>query len=182
MADWISLTLAALGATETSTNRAALAEWAQSEGMPASANNPLAATDPLPGSTAINSKGVQAYASIGDAATLYARKFGTLTYDAIGFALKTGNDLNEIFTAINQSPWCRGCQGGRYPVIMWEQLHGTAPAPPSQTAPVQAPMVNLPQNSLTRSWAQLMRTLAVDAPRQLREAKTARARIRRAVR
>ncbi len=99
MADWISLTLSALKATETSTNRAALAEWAQSEGMPASANNPLAATDVLPGSTTINSKGVQAYASIGDAATLYARKFGTLTYDAIGFALKAGNDLNEIFTA-----------------------------------------------------------------------------------
>lgn len=63
-------------------------------------------------------------------------------------------------------------------------------ANPSTTGPTQpiGPLSgtsthpNLPVNGLTRSWAQLMRTLAIEGPRTLREAKKARVRMRRAVR
>ncbi len=182
MADWISLTLADGGWPDTSTNRVALEQWALSEGMPVSANNPLAASDQITGWRPTPGYSEPTYPSVEDAAALYARKFQTLTYDAIGFALNAGDDLNEIFTAINESPWCSGCQGGNYPIGIYQQLHGGAGGPPVQQARNVAAAVNLPSNTMTRAWAQLMRTLAVDAPRQLREAKTARARIRKAVR
>ena len=182
MADWITLTLSDLGAPETSTNRAALEEWAQSEGMPASANNPLAATDRLTGSTDFNSSGVQNYSSIDVAASLYARKFQTLTYDAIGFALRKGDDLNIIYDAINQSPWCGGCQGGHYPIVMYQQLHGGAGAPPVQQQEASGTGPGSSTHQVDLAWTRLMRTLAVAGPHHLDRVAAARARIRNSVR
>jgi hypothetical protein len=182
VADWITLTLSDLGAPDTSTNRAALQEWAESEGMPASANNPLAASDKIAGWTPTPGFSEPTYPSIEAAASLYASKFQTLTYDAIGFALREGNDLNTIYEAINQSPWCSGCQGGHYPIVIYQQLFGGAGAPPVQQQRPAGTGVATSTHQVDRAWTRLMRTLAITAPQQLAKVAAARTRIRNSVR
>lgn len=56
----------------------------------------------------------------------------------------------------------------------------TGPQPPA--GPLSGGAVNLPSVPMTRAWTQLMQTLAITAPKSLREARAARARMRRAVR
>jgi len=167
MADWVSLTLQYLGATETSTNRVALEEWAQSEGMPASAHNPLAASDHISGWQPTPGYSEPTYPSDDAAARLYATKFQSAQYVKIGFTLELGNDLNAIYDAINQSPWCSGCQGGHYPIVIYNTLHGTTTpvAPPRSTAPGGAAA------SLTasghRGYADLRNSVSRHLPTQL---------------
>ncbi len=77
-------------------------------------------------------------------------------------------------------PWTTFTDGAYFQYLQNPATTG----PPSGAGPLSssAAKVNLPTNSMTKAWSQLMRTLAVTAPRQLREAEHARARIRRAVR
>ncbi len=139
-------------------------------------NNPLNTTEPWPGATTFNSAGVKNYPtpSAGTGATVDTLENGS--YPNILAALHSGNPFtyrNQQAVADQITVW------GTPSFAAWYLKYGgTAQSGPLST-PAQA---NLPTNSMTRAWAQLMRTLAVDAPRQLREAKTARARIRRAVR
>lgn len=124
VAEWITLTLDNLKAPHTPTNIVALEDWALSEGMPADSNNPLAASDQIEGAKPTPGFSEPSYPSAKAAAALYAKKLTSPTYEAIGFSLISGQDLNIIYTNINRSPWCQGCQGGDYPIVLYRQLYG----------------------------------------------------------
>lgn len=185
MATWEDMLLTKLGAPLSSTNRTALAEWSQSEGMPASANNPLAAEDRISGWKPTPGFSAPTYPSLDAATTLYADKLRSITYAAIGIDLQLGENLNVIYDAINSSPWCAGCQGGHYPIVLYTTLHGgTAPSqpPPHSTAATAGGAGAAGTYQFEQAWGRLTRTLAVTVPHRLRLSAAARARIEKAVR
>ena len=125
--------LGSLGAAPTLTNLEFFNLWASSEGVAATANNPLAITDPtnqFPHSGVVASNGgdpVYAFptAAIGGQALASFLKSG---YPGVVSAVKAGNSLSAMWQAVNQSGWCRGCQGGKYPVAVYQAIGGNAPA------------------------------------------------------
>ena len=78
------------------------------------------------------------------------------------------------------TPWSTYKDGSYLQFMTNPSTTGPQPSPGPFSGQTSHP--NLPSNAMTKAWMQLMRTLAIDAPRSLREAKTARARMRRAVR
>lgn len=121
-----------LGIKPNNTNLQFLNLWARSEGVAATNNNPLAITDPNnrwqhSGIIAPNN-GFPVYAfpteQIGVQATASFLQAG---YGNVIQALRT-NDLGAMFASVNGSGWCRGCQGGKYPVAVANALGGNAPA------------------------------------------------------
>jgi hypothetical protein len=151
VADWRHYLLRDLTAPESAENLEVLREWAASEGMSPSYHNPLATTLALAGSRSINSVGVQAYSSDAVGAEALAQTLrGRREYAGIIHGLRSNLGLPYLWAAINRTEWCRGCQGGRYPVALYEAIHlrggvvaGTVPAaPPSPgaiTGSVSAP-------------------------------------------
>ena len=125
---WEVALLDAIGAPQSVDNVGALALWAQSEGVPADCNNPLAASDVPSGARADCSGSAAGYPSLDFAVNVYAAKFGTQDYEAIGKALKDDAGYQAIYEAINASPWCKGCQGGHYPEALYADL-GTLATP-----------------------------------------------------
>lgn len=110
---WEYALLGQIHAPTTHTNLVALNYWAASEGTPASQNNWLALGDSS-SSTATHAtmdQGVQA-----TAAQLLSSSYG---YPQIVRALRQGNSLPAIWGAINASGWCSGCQGGKYPTVLY---------------------------------------------------------------
>ena len=180
---WITLTLTGLHAPVNDVNEQALLAWAASEGMPASANNPLAASDKIKGWTATPGFSEPSYPSPQAAADLYVVKLLSSAYADIGIALKQGANLQSIWTAINKSPWCTACQGGTYPAVLWNEIKagGSASGP---TAPPHSTGGGgvLDTRQVGTAWARLMRTLAITAPSQLNRVRQARGRILKAVR
>ena len=86
-------------------------------------------SDTPAGATAGCSGNAAGYTSLTQAVQVYAAKLGSVLYEAIGQALVSDAGLTAIWTAINASPWCQGCQGGHYP----EALYGALGTPPDQT-------------------------------------------------
>jgi peptidoglycan hydrolase-like protein with peptidoglycan-binding domain len=115
-----------LGAPHTEVNLTALDLWARSEGMPAGDNNPFATTQDGYGGVAVNSVGVKRYPTVNDgaAATVHTMRNGH--YQAVLEAIAHGTDLHAIYRAINESPWCGGCQHGHYPIAIYEHLAASA--------------------------------------------------------
>jgi len=183
IAAWITLTLTGLGAPVNAVNEQALLAWAASEGMPASSNNPLAASDQIAGATPTPGFSEPSYPSPQAAADLYVAKLTSPAYADIGDALVQGTNLQSIWTAINLSPWCSGCQGGTYPAVLWNEIKaaGSAPGP---TAPPHSTGGGgvLDTTQVGTSWARLMRSLAITAPQQVNRVRRARGRIEKAVR
>lgn len=182
VAAWITLTLKQLGAPTNDLNVQALLAWAASEGMPASANNPLAASDQIAGAKPTPGYSEPTYPSAQAAATLYVAKLTSATYANVGDALRQGTSLQSIWFAINQSPWCAGCQAGHYPAVLWNEVK----APGSTQAPVTAPHTTgaaqgIDSRQVGAAWSKLMRTLAITAPDEIRRVRAARGRIRKAV-
>ena len=105
--------------------------WAQSEGMAATTNNPLAITDPsnsYPHSGVVAPNGgdpVYAFpsAAVGSQATAAFLKAG---YGNVIAAMQ-GTNLGSMWQAVNSSGWCKGCQGGKYPTAVYSALNGNAP-------------------------------------------------------
>lgn len=124
VAPWALAVLAALGTSSNGDNGLALDLWAQSEGAPDWRHNWLNTTLNGYGGTSINSVGVKAYPTFaaGVKATASTLRQGNMS--GIYYALTSGVDIQVIFTAINASPWCGGCQSGHYPVILYNYLHG----------------------------------------------------------
>jgi hypothetical protein len=152
---WIVSVQKAIGGPVNRTTATAYEKWAKAEGMPDSANNPLAATDVYPGSIPFNPQGVQRYPNLAALAAVYKRKFTSSTYKAIGAALKTGDDLEAIYVAINKSPWCSGCQGGHYPVDLYDAVYGHV-APTLPSVPVQPPQgTPIPPAGVDAAWRDL---------------------------
>jgi len=120
--------------------------WADSEGTPGSWNNPLATTQPGYGGVNVNSAGVKSYPTENDGISATVATLRDPAYAAVVAAIKDNKGLNALWVAVNQSPWCRNCQDGQYPVVLAQHTGagggtpppgGTAPAP-TGTAPAEA--------------------------------------------
>lgn len=140
---WFADVLDALHLPITTDRAQSLALWARSEGMPDSTFNWLAATDQRPGSTAYNSAGVQRYPSYLVGVQVVVDKLSSSLYRPILAGLQA-DSAEQTWQAVNASPWCKGCQGGRYPVALYDWLAagrpaggpgnpGPDPGPPNQT-------------------------------------------------
>lgn len=136
---WPALLLAAIGAPRESTSEDALLWWAQSEGMPPSANNWLATTEPGFGGTVYNSAGVRAYPTEADGIAATKATLENGSYAPILAAFRGRHSLAAIWEAVNASPWCSGCQGGKYPVVLYDNLGGSHAPPPPPPPPSPKP-------------------------------------------
>lgn len=164
---WESTLLGRMGAPDYAVGVEAFALWAQSEGMPAWTNNPLACGTRWPGSTAYNTAGVQVYPS--QSAGMSALAW-TLTHDTaykpIAAAFRNGEGLVQLWLLINASPWCPKCQAGHYPIALWTAAgypqSGVAAPPPATSAPVTAPA------NVATAWERLRTYAHTSFPAQMR--------------
>lgn len=126
--------LAGLGLPITKVNVTILDAWAASEGT-INHNNPFAISTKFPGATTClaqcsGNNPVMAYDSLssGVAATIQFFKqnpayndilatLATNTFQNEGTQVSSGV-LGAAWGAINNSPWCKGCQGGKYPISL----------------------------------------------------------------
>jgi hypothetical protein len=176
--DWRRLLLDKIDAPANQTNLTALGAWAASEGMPIFTNNPLAATTSAPGATPYpKAPIVKVYLSVEQAADVYAGMLNSSLYRPIRDALRASEDYQAIFEAINASPWCGGCQGGKYPIGLWSIVFGNvSPQPPPQdrtpvhewVIPAEPPPTGI--KDLHRSWDQLTRALGHVLPASVNKA------------
>lgn len=125
---WEYALLQKRGWPATTANLIGLNLWAKSEGMPATENNPLAITNPNqefgPDSGTVNSNGVVRFDSLQGGVDATSAFLDAPSYAGIDAAFKQGGSLTAIYTAINASPWCRGCTGGRYPAALAQYAGG----------------------------------------------------------
>lgn len=136
---WLSAVLRGIKAPVTTTNSTALALWADSEAMPTWVNNWLAATEPAPGARDYNGAGVKYYPTVAVGISATVKSLLLPPYSGIVRAFRAGQNLTGLFDAINASPWCAGCDGGRYPLALWGVTRGRGQgggdAPPRGDAP-----------------------------------------------
>ena len=122
---WATALLQAVDAPVCGNNLVTLVTWQTAENTTA-AWNPLATTQPAPGTTDYNSVGVKNYPSsaAGIAATVATLRGGYVTqgYGWILYRLATCADPDVTAGAINQSNWCRGCAGGAYVTGMVDEV------------------------------------------------------------
>ena len=105
---WAAALLSAGGWPQTQCNLSAVTAWEQAEGgnwQNAARFNPLDTTQPEPGSSAMNSAGVQAFPSwqAGFTATLTVLRNGL--YGPILAALSSGGNAQTAADAVAASPW-----------------------------------------------------------------------------
>lgn len=162
MSDWIPPVLEALAAPVNLVTEVALMKWAQSEGMPTWENNWLATTYDGYGGYDVNGVGVKAYPTLADGvgATVATLRLGY--YTGIVAALRQGTTLAAIYRAINASPWCRGCQGGRYPVAL-AQAVAAGPGPSPAPAPIGVETGGT-NNTANNAWEQVRRWYSTTLP------------------
>lgn len=146
-APWVLAVLRRLGGSNNGDNALALSLWAQSEGAPDWRHNWLNTTLNGYGGTSINSVGVKAYPTFSAGVKATAATLSQGNMSGIKYALVSGLDIDVIYQAINASPWCGGCQGGKYPIILHNYLAGlgrfpntvvvagTRPPPPPSDPP-----------------------------------------------
>lgn len=116
-----------ISAPATPTNVQACTLWADSEGVLAD-NNPFACTGKFPGATRCIAQcgtvsEVWAYDTIEHGCDANARFLIENHYSGILNAFRADAGLEPIWQAINSSPWCRGCQGGLYPIQLYRHIH-----------------------------------------------------------
>jgi len=122
---WYVDLIEAAGWPDNTITETALQLWASSEGMPPQANNWLAeetayptlgALPPVPPYTppwySTEAGGVLATLAF----------LGGSNYDEVRRFFQLGNNLVDIYLAINGSPWCSGCQGGHYPIDLYTEV------------------------------------------------------------
>lgn len=140
---WIATTLGFLTAPQTGTNWLALTLWAASEGLPAWYHNWLATfletTGWQPARTGFTPPYYPSRQDGIDATVLTIKQSNMA---GILAALRAGNDLGAIWRAINQSTWCRGCQTGKYPVQLYDQV--VASQVPTPTGGAIPPVARAP--------------------------------------
>jgi len=125
---WETDLLAKMGASTSSpSNVTSLQLWAQSEGVPDSWNNWLATTQDGYGGINVNSDGVKAYPTESDGVAATWATLQDAAYKNVVSAFRQNQGEQEIWDAINASPWCGGCQSGHYPVALYDYLYGGNP-------------------------------------------------------
>lgn len=147
-----------------------LALWAQSEGVPAEAHNPMATLRTGYGETYRPPWTAPFYPHLyaGQRAFVDTLTSGGAGYDGILRALRGDEGIVVTFNAVNESAWCRGCQGGNYPVDLYNAMvaiggataGGTtasgAPAPgttPTFTPAQPVPLAGL--DGIPEAWSEL---------------------------
>lgn len=120
--------LKAWGAPASKNNLTALNLWAQSEGSVT--NNPLATSGKGVGATVCvaqcgGTSPIYEYDTEANGVAQMARFLQGSYYTAIVRAFVQDAGLAAIYQAINSSPWCKGCQGGQYPVDLSKAVGGT---------------------------------------------------------
>jgi hypothetical protein len=119
---WATTLLTKLGAPVTDASLGALTAWMKAEGKGWSTSlnratyNPLNTTLDMPGAVSFNKVGVKAYTSVDQGveatlATLTGKSADSRGYTAIIEALKNGNSVTDILSAINNSAWRSGKTG-----------------------------------------------------------------------
>lgn len=146
---WVNAVLTGLGATPNGDNDLALALWAQAEGAPDWRHNWLNTTMPGYGGYSVNSAGVRAYPTFNDGVRATVATLKQNIMSGVAFALRSNMDIGVIFEAINASPWCAHCQGGHYPVTIYNYLQAHGQSPTSVT-PGSASLP--PMNTDPPSW------------------------------
>jgi murein DD-endopeptidase MepM/ murein hydrolase activator NlpD len=116
---WATTLLTKLGAPVTDNAVRALTTWMSAEGRGWSTSlnratyNPLNTTYDMPGAVSFNKAGVKAYNSVDQGveatlATLTGKNADARGYTSIIEALKSGGNVTDILTAINNSAWRSG--------------------------------------------------------------------------
>ncbi len=141
-----------MGAPASADNVLALDLWAQSEGMPAWANNWLATTQDWPGAGIWNSAGVKTYPTLAAGLEATATTLSSPDYAVIVGYFQGDQGLANIYTAINASPWCRGCSNGNYPIALHDYLAGGGFISPSNPMPSSAPPATVDGTSTNTAW------------------------------
>ncbi|HXA33025.1 MAG TPA: hypothetical protein VNV87_12255 [Acidimicrobiales bacterium] len=108
----------------------ALNLWAQSEGSVT--NNALATSGRGAGATTCvaqcgSSSPIYEYDNVADGVAQMGRFLQGSFYTKIVSSLVGNASLSDIFSAINSSPWCKGCQSGQYPVALSQAVGGKSP-------------------------------------------------------
>lgn len=198
--DWRHRLLDRLFAPHSDDNLLSLALWAQLESVLPYCNNPLAAYDHWQGSTPyIRQPLVQCYTSEKDMLDVYVLKFGSDLYGAIARAWQQDAGLQKIYLAINESPWCKGCNDGFYPATLYRAAFGQIPHNAAETAPgapASLTAIGLPPDvfspavvsldeqrvaTIFGAWSHLSRTMGLTVPRQMRRLSNATDRLMGAV-
>jgi hypothetical protein len=152
MADWQDRLLKIMGAPQGGTNEQALTAWAESEGTPTDWNNWLATTENCCGGVSVNSAGVKQYPNEGSGINATWATLQGGAYSAVVSAFRGNKGLSAIWTAVNNSPWCGGCQNGLYPVVLYDLIKGSVHIPVPKNPPPAAPSPT-PNLAATRaSW------------------------------
>jgi len=155
--DWIDLLAEAIGAPDNAIVRTAFVGWADSEGMPDSEHNWLATTQPGFGGHSVNSVGVQSYPTVADGVAALNHVLRNGLYDNVLREFRTGTSMAGMWSAINQSPWCGGCQEGKYPVVLYDALASGTQPPPGGGTPGQAghtPLPAAPAPTAKNDWSE----------------------------
>jgi hypothetical protein len=142
---WEVAFLIGINAPITKPNVAILNAWAQAEGVIGSSNNPLASSGLNPGATRCisqcgSSSPVMAYATLAQGVAANVAFLKNNHYSGIIQAFQADNyqyyanptskeaiqsaagQISAVWTQINISGWCRGCQGGQYPNVLYELM------------------------------------------------------------
>lgn len=127
---WQAKLLTGLRAPVSTENYNALTAWANSEGT-TWANNPLAICCGGPGAVACiaqcgSSSPIMSYDTIDHGVDATVRFLSAKSYKGVVQAFQQQLGYKGIWQEINRSGWCRGCQGGKYPVGVYE-LAGSPP-------------------------------------------------------
>jgi hypothetical protein len=125
---WECDLLTALGAPCSQNNLLALNYWAQSEGSVT--NNPLATSGKGKGATTCvaqcgSTSPIYEYDTEADGVAQMANFLKGGYYTAIVRAFAQDSGLAAIWQAINNSPWCKGCQSGTYPEALYAVSKGS---------------------------------------------------------
>ena len=127
---WQAKLLTGLGAPVSTEGVNALTAWANSEGT-TWANNPLAICCGGPGAVSCiaqcgSNSPIMSYDTIDHGIAATVRFLSAQSYKGVVQAFQQQQGYKSIWQEINRSGWCRGCQGGKYPVGLY-QLAGSPP-------------------------------------------------------
>ena len=126
---WATDFLNGIGAPLSDTNYQALLLWEQAEGgVPQ--NNPLNASGQGAGATSCiaqcgSSSPIYAYDTIANGVAHDVQFLQNNNYAGVIGTFQQNAGLGAIWAAINQSGWCRGCNGGKYPSTLYDALNAT---------------------------------------------------------
>ena len=155
-----------LGAPASADNVLVLDLWAQSEGMPDSANNWLACSQTGFGGYSSPPYSEPFFPTLALGIEATATFLSGSNYAVVVGYLKGDQGLANLYQAINESRWCSGCQGGHYPIDLYNYLSGSGAPPPEPSPNPPPPPSGGDITSTQTAWENYRAYLATGAPQQ----------------